>query len=36
MTQGFVPAVRHLPPLVATADITVAAPPELPRTQRVC
>ena len=29
MTQGFVPAVRHLPPLVATSDITIAAPPEL-------
>jgi ESX secretion system protein EccC len=28
MTQGFVPAVR--PPSVASADITIAAPPELP------
>jgi DNA segregation ATPase FtsK/SpoIIIE, S-DNA-T family len=31
MTQGFMPVVRQLPPAVATADITVAAPPELPR-----
>ena len=30
MTQGFVPAVRGLPPAVATADIAVDAPPELP------
>lgn len=30
MTQGFVPAVRQRPPEVATADIIVAAPPELP------
>ncbi len=28
MTQGFVPAVRRLPPAVATADIAVEAPPE--------
>lgn len=31
MTQGFVPVVRRLPPGFATADIAVAAPPELPR-----
>jgi DNA segregation ATPase FtsK/SpoIIIE, S-DNA-T family len=31
MTQGFVPVARQLPPAVATADITVAAPPELSR-----
>jgi ESX secretion system protein EccC len=31
MTQGFVPVVRRLPPAFATADIAVAAPPELPR-----
>jgi S-DNA-T family DNA segregation ATPase FtsK/SpoIIIE len=29
MTQEFVPAVRHLPPSVASSDITIAAPPEL-------
>jgi S-DNA-T family DNA segregation ATPase FtsK/SpoIIIE len=29
MTQGFVPAVRQ-PPSAASADITIAAPPELP------
>jgi DNA segregation ATPase FtsK/SpoIIIE, S-DNA-T family len=29
MTQGFVPAVRQLPPSVASSDITIAAPPEL-------
>jgi S-DNA-T family DNA segregation ATPase FtsK/SpoIIIE len=31
MTEGFVPVVRQLPPAVETADIIVAAPPELPR-----
>ncbi|HEV7579807.1 MAG TPA: type VII secretion protein EccCa [Mycobacterium sp.] len=31
MTEGFVPAVRQLPTAVPTADIIVAAPPELPR-----
>ena len=31
MTEGFVPVVRQLPTAVATADIVVAAPPELPR-----
>jgi DNA segregation ATPase FtsK/SpoIIIE, S-DNA-T family len=31
MTQGFVPVVRQLPAAVATADITIAAPPELRR-----
>jgi S-DNA-T family DNA segregation ATPase FtsK/SpoIIIE len=30
MTQCFVPAVRQLPPAVATADIAVEAPPGLP------
>jgi DNA segregation ATPase FtsK/SpoIIIE, S-DNA-T family len=30
MTQGFVPVVRQLPPEVATADVIVAAPPQLP------
>lgn len=30
MTQVFVPAARRLPAAVATADITVEAPPELP------
>jgi S-DNA-T family DNA segregation ATPase FtsK/SpoIIIE len=30
MTQCFVPAVRRLPPAVATADIAVEAPPSLP------
>jgi DNA segregation ATPase FtsK/SpoIIIE, S-DNA-T family len=29
MTQGFVPAVRQLPPSVASSDITIAEPPEL-------
>ena len=29
MTQGFVPAVRQLPPSVASSDIIIAAPPEL-------
>ena len=29
MTQGFVPAVRRLPPSVVDADIAVPAPPEL-------
>ncbi|HSS25271.1 MAG TPA: type VII secretion protein EccCa [Mycobacterium sp.] len=31
MTEGFVPVLRQMSPAVATADITVAAPPELPR-----
>jgi DNA segregation ATPase FtsK/SpoIIIE, S-DNA-T family len=31
MTQDFVPAVRQLPPTVATGDIAVVAPPEPPR-----
>lgn len=31
MTEGFVPVLRQLPPEVATTDIVVAAPPELPR-----
>src|ERR1700739_4754836 len=30
MTEGFVPAVRRLPPAVATTDIAVEAPPALP------
>ncbi|WAJ46200.1 type VII secretion protein EccCa [Mycobacterium sp. Aquia_216] len=30
MTQGFVPVVRQVLPEVATADIIVAAPPQLP------
>ena len=29
MTQGFVPAVRQLPPSVANSDLIIAAPPEL-------
>jgi DNA segregation ATPase FtsK/SpoIIIE, S-DNA-T family len=31
MAEGFVPVVRQLPTAVPTADIIVAAPPELPR-----
>jgi DNA segregation ATPase FtsK/SpoIIIE, S-DNA-T family len=31
MTQGFVPVARRPPPAVAAAEITIAAPPELPR-----
>jgi DNA segregation ATPase FtsK/SpoIIIE, S-DNA-T family len=33
MTQSFVPVARQPPPAVATADVTIAAPPELPRSR---
>jgi S-DNA-T family DNA segregation ATPase FtsK/SpoIIIE len=33
MTQVFVPVVRQLPPAVATADVSIAAPPALPRSR---